>query len=46
MEKLKDLLKALLENGLKISPKICQLFKIELQYMGKVILIKDRKSVC
>ena len=45
MAKLEDLLKALLENGLKISPKKCQLFKTELQYMGNVIFIKDRK-VC
>ena len=29
-EKLKDLLKALCKNGLKISPKKCQLFKTEL----------------
>ena len=43
--KLEDLLKALLKNGLKISPKKCQLFKTELHYMGNVILIKDRK-VC
>ena len=43
--KLEDWLKALLKNGLKISPKKCQLFKTELQYMGYVILIKDRK-VC
>ena len=40
-----DLLKALLKNGLKISPKKCQLFKTELQYMGNTIFIKDRK-VC
>ena len=40
-----DLLKALLKNGLKISPKKCQLFKTELQYMGNIIFIKDRK-VC
>ena len=40
-----DLLKALLKNGLKISPKKCQLFKTEIQYMGNVIFIKDRK-VC
>ena len=33
-EKLKDLLKALCKNGLKISPKKCQLFKTELQYIG------------
>ena len=45
MAKLEDLLKALLKNGLKISPKKCQLFKMELQYMGNVIFIKDRR-VC
>ena len=45
MAKLEDLLKVLLKNGLKISPKKCQLFKTELQYMGNVIFIKDRK-VC
>ena len=43
--KLEDLLKALLKNRLKISPKQCQLFKTELQYMGNIIFIKDRK-VC
>ena len=43
--KLEDLLKALLKTGLKISPKKCQLFKTELQYMGNVIFIKDKK-VC
>ena len=32
-EKLEDLLKALCKNGLKISPKKCQLFKTDLQYM-------------
>ena len=45
MAKLEDLLKALLKHGLKISLKNCQLFKIELQYMGNTICIKDRK-VC
>ena len=30
-DKLEDLLKALRKNGLKISPKKCQLFKTELQ---------------
>ena len=39
--KLEDLLKALCKNGLKISPKKCQLFKTELQY----IFTKDRR-VC
>ena len=45
MAKLEDLLKALLKSGLKISPRKCQLFKTELQYMGNIIFIKDRK-VC
>ena len=43
--KLEELLKALCKNGLKISPKKCQLFKIELQYMGNTMFIKDR-HVC
>ena len=45
MEKLEDLLKALLENGLKISPKMYQLFRTNLQYMGNEIFIQD-KRVC
>ena len=45
MNKLEDLLKALLKNGLKISPKKCQLFKTSLQYMGNKILIENKK-VC
>ena len=45
MAKLEDLLKALLKNGLKISPQKCQLFKAELQYRENVIFIKDKK-VC
>ena len=44
-EKLIDLLQALCKNGLKISPKKCQLFKTELQYMGNTIFIKE-KRVC
>ena len=40
MSKLEDLLKALLKNELKISPKKCQLFRRELQYMGNTIFIK------
>ena len=43
--KLEDLPKALRKNGLKISPKKCQLFRMELQYMGNTIFIKD-KRVC
>ena len=45
MAKLEDLLKVLLKNRLKISLKKYQLFKTELQYMGNIIFIKDRK-VC
>ena len=45
MRKLEDLLKALLKNGLKISPKKCQLFRKELQYMGNTIFIQERR-VC
>ena len=44
-EKLVDLLQALCKNGLKISPKKCQLFRTELQYMGNTIFIKE-KRVC
>ena len=45
IDKLEDLLKALLKNGLKISPKKCQLFKTKLQYMGNEIIIQS-KRVC
>ena len=45
MDKLEDLLKALLKNELKISPKKCQLFKTNLQYMGNEIFIEN-KGVC
>ena len=44
-DKLEDLLKALHKNGLKISPKKCQLFKKDLQYMGNTIFIRN-KRVC
>ena len=44
-EKLEDLLKALFKNGLKISPKKCQLFKTDLQCMGNTIFIRN-KRVC
>ena len=43
--KLEDFLKALGKNGFNISPKKCQLFRMELQYMGNTIFIKDRR-VC
>ena len=45
MDKLEDILKVLLKNGLKVSPKKCQLFKTSLQYMGKKIFIENKK-VC
>ena len=45
MNKLEHLLRALLKNGLKISPKKCQLFKTSLQYMGNEIFIENKK-VC
>ena len=45
MDTLEDLLKALLKNGLKISPKKCQLFRNNLQYVGNEIFIQNKK-VC
>ena len=45
MDKLEDLLKVLLKNGLKISPKKCQLFRTNLQYMGNEVFIQN-KRVC
>ena len=45
INKLEDLLKALLKNRLKISPKKCQLLKTSLQCMGNEIFI-DNKKVC
>ena len=46
IDKLEDLLKALRKNGLKISPKKCQLFRPELQYMGKYNIHKGKESLC
>ena len=46
--KLEDLLKALLKNGLKVSPKKCQLFNTIIdtwEYMGNEIFIENKK-VC
>ena len=43
MDKLEDLLKALLKNGLKISPKKCQLFRTNLQYVGNEIFIQNKR---
>ena len=44
MKKFKDLLKVLLKNGLKISPKKCQLFRKELQYMGNTTFIQEKRA--
>ena len=41
--KLEDSLQALLKNGLKISPKKCQLFRTNLYYMGNEVFIKDKR---
>ena len=41
--KLEDILKALLKNGLKILPKKCQLFKTSLQCIGNEIFIENKK---
>ena len=45
INKLEDILSALLKDGLKISPKKCQLYKTSLQYMGNEIFIESKK-VC
>ena len=45
IDKLEDLLKALLKNRLKISSKKCQLFRTNVQYMGNEIFIQN-KRVC
>ena len=45
IDKLEDLLRALLKNGLKISPKKCQLFRTNSHYMGNEIIIQN-KRVC
>ena len=45
MNKLEDILNALLKNRLKILPKKCQLFKTSLQCMGNEIFIENKK-VC
>ena len=44
MDKLEDLLKALLKNGSNISPKKCQLFRTNLQYMGNKIFIQNKRA--
>ena len=43
MDKLEDLLKALLQDGFKISPKKCQLFKTNLQCISNEIFIQNKR---
>ena len=38
-----NLFKALIDNGLKISPRKCQFYRHELTYMGHQILIRDKR---
>ena len=45
LDHLKALFKALIKNGLKISPKKCQFFKTELTYMGQIMRI-EKKTPC
>ena len=44
MDKVEDLLRALLKNELKISPKKCQLFRTNLHYFGNEIFIQNKKA--
>ena len=46
MAKLEDLFKAPLKNGLKISPRKCQMFRTNLHCMGHEIFIQNKKSLC
>ena len=41
MERIRDMLKALIEHGLKLSPKKCQFFRDELVYMGNIFRTSD-----
>ena len=43
---LEDLLKALLKNGLKISPKKYKIFRYELQYIYNTILLRTGETLC
>ena len=44
INKLEDILKALLKNRLKILPKKCQLVRTSLQYMGNEIFVENKKA--
>ena len=45
MNKLEDILNAILKNRLKISPTKCQLFRTSLQYMGNEIFVEKKRYV-
>ena len=45
LDRIVDLLKALIKHGLKLSPKKCQFFKTELVYMGNVFKVEKGKFV-
>ena len=46
MVKLEDILKVLLKNGLKISPKKCQLFKNRIAIHGECHIYKKNRKIC
>ena len=45
LDRMVDLLKALIKHNLKLSPKKCQFFKTELIYMGNVFKVEKGKFV-
>ena len=46
MNKLEDLLKALLKNGLKILPKKCQLFRNQSTIYGQGNIYSKQEGMC
>ena len=46
LQDLTNLFQSLIDNGLKISPKKCQIFRTELVYMGlKFLIYNGRPSI-
>ena len=45
LDRIIDLLRALIKHGLKLSPKKCQFFRTELVYMGNVFKVQKGKFV-
>ena len=41
MERIEELFKAMIRNGLRLSPKKCQLFRDEVVYMGNIFKLTD-----